>query len=202
MSRVLLVSLITLVLIVLGCNSGHGTTPVTEEIRTRTFTCDELRTVRVHFHGDPQFEENERAALVEAMLEWKEFTGGRVNFTLSFERFSDNRLWKVDSSDPRVKDRDAELTRDQGFPGVVAGWREPSDDIFFVMDRIGAYLKSTAMHELGHVADMQWQRCLEWNYNCRHTGVPGTIMYESVNATSEFTPTDLLMCQASCICPK
>lgn len=146
----------------------------------------------------------EQEQLVKAVGAWGDLSKEQIDFTVTLDPTTPGarKIHRVHSTDKVVMDYEATQSDSLGPNGHVAGWHEPDETIYLVVDRVApAELQALAEHELGHGAHLRWPYCMFDNEHCIHSPDPEATMayYFSGNAT--LTPSDLALCRASCLCP-
>lgn len=140
----------------------------------------------------------EQEALTAAADAWRTFSGGQVDFVITFTGPGRAVIRRVLSTDPAVPSEEATTG---AKPGTLLGW-EKNGDVNLIVDRIRAdQLQALAEHELGHAADLRWPLCTLTPNECVHSPDPAAVMAPEFSGTSTFTPSDLALCRASCHCP-
>lgn len=200
-ARIILVTIVALASIVLSC-VGNVPAPIACFEDVPPSTCDEIKTVHKDFHGDPAFTDAERRAIVQGMSEWSDFSQGHVAFTVAFDYAGQDgpRIRKVAADDQRTKAFEA-AQEDQPF--TVNAWTTADDEVNLVVERVPfEQLHTLAAHELGHAAGLRWPWCFSKPHQeCIHSPDPKAVMARTFSGAPAFTPSDLLFCRESCLCP-
>ncbi len=161
--------------------------------------------MRTRFSVDGAFTAPERLALQEAVDDLRAFSGGHIDFSLSYDFDNDDgnpHIYRLESWMRIVRERDAEATADRGEVFIHGGWTS-GDIVHLVADRVPLEnLKSLATHELGHAAGFSWPHCQDVRSSCHHSPDPKALMFPSGPfAGNSLGPADLDFCRASCLCP-
>jgi len=148
------------------------------------------------FHADTNFTADERAALLQATQEWRDFTVGKVEISLIFDIDDNNRnsylgidkqlllrsnsrVAAIIAADEDIRRRDPDSYALGLFSPDGGSYGYPT--IFIVMDRIDDMktLRLTAEHEMGHSFSLGHLRLDEVG-----------IMFHSVGISDCFTHAD------------
>lgn len=171
------------------------------------------KTVSIAWHGDTAFTKGERDLIEAGFADVTKFTSGRVTTSVTWDvDFSSTPSVLLAAQGPLlgrsqswmkpVQAADAEISARYGYQTTVRAWTESNPlRIFFVIDRI-TQLQQTASHELIHAAGARWPNCDSTNKDCDHVTDGDSIMSRGIrDDVHTFSPSDLTLCRASCLCP-
>lgn len=160
-------------------------------------TCS--RSYAVTMNASEFTDPTEQAQLTQAADEWRAFSGGRVDITISFDpQTSASHMIHRDAP------TDAVITSEEAKSDLtfVFGFATSGPTVYLVPSEVPPLsLHTLAAHELGHVAGLAWPLCLESPSKCVHSPDPAAVMFASFSNAPKFTPSDLALCRASCLCP-
>lgn len=153
-------------------------------------------------HGDVDFTDVERAAIISATNEWRSFSGGRVDIKVVFDLdFDDESAMQYKQAPVIIRvDSTMRLGVD---PGTIA-FTNSHHQIALIMDRLTSF-RPVVMHEMGHAAGLRWPDwCPSTRYgdaDCDHSPDLNSIMSAVYRGAQSFTPADKAFCRAAGYCP-
>jgi hypothetical protein len=198
-------SLLVLAMVLLSCAAANPL-PGTPE-------CDTHRSFII-FKVDPAFTSEERAQLVAATDDWRQWSNGRINHVLEFEPASESspRIRRLLSTSDEVREyEETQKARYKVDNFTVLGWQpDPPPVVNLVVDRVSvSELRNLAAHELGHAAGLEWPFCANEprapmlgktdEKDCKHVADTHSLMSQAF-ANVPLQPADLEFCRASCLC--